>query len=171
MGQAEAPVADKTQRWKVLEVKEGKTEPNPKAPGNLTKFYVHFKGEDGTDSPDTYWRRKEGNFPQPDEIIYGTISQGQYGPMFRWQEPPADTGGPRAPSQPSSQPQSTNSDDPKQESIERQVAAYCAADVLKNRPQSATPQEIKPWFDGFLNAIQGTTPQDYKGDEGGLPQA
>jgi hypothetical protein len=79
----EIPGLPITQDWTVTAVKEGKTEPNPKAPGNLTKFYVHFIGDDGTDAPDVYWRRKEGNAPEVNAKVNGTISQGQYGPIFK----------------------------------------------------------------------------------------
>jgi hypothetical protein len=64
---------------------EGKTEPNPHG-GNLTKFYVDFIGADETEVPDVYWRRKEGNAPEIQKPVFGTISQGNYGPMFKLEQ-------------------------------------------------------------------------------------
>jgi hypothetical protein len=52
----------------------------------LTKFYVDFVGEDGTEVPDVYWRRKAGNQPDIQKPVYGTMTQGNYGPMFKMEQ-------------------------------------------------------------------------------------
>lgn len=75
-----------TKDWKVLDVRIGKTEPNPHG-GNFQKFYVDFEG-----SPDTYWRRKEGDSPEKGNSYYGTITKGDYGPKFKKEKAP-DQGG------------------------------------------------------------------------------
>lgn len=72
-----------TQNWTVVAFKEGKTEFNEGAKGKLTKFYVDFVGDDQTEAPDVYWRRKEGNAPKINDKVYGTVSEGQYGYMFK----------------------------------------------------------------------------------------
>ncbi|HET7455412.1 MAG TPA: hypothetical protein VFJ76_07825 [Solirubrobacterales bacterium] len=81
-----------TKEWKVLDVREGKTEPNPHG-GEFQKFYVDFEGSD-----DTYWRRRKGDAPEVGKSYYGTISEGNYGPMFKKEKRPegsseASTGG------------------------------------------------------------------------------
>jgi hypothetical protein len=68
------------QNWTVTAVREGKTTPNPKASGNLTAYYVDLVGEDGQESKDTYWRRKEGNAPNVNESYYLEVKEGDFGP-------------------------------------------------------------------------------------------
>jgi hypothetical protein len=75
-----------TREWKVLDVREGKVEPNPHG-GNFQKFYVDFEGSD-----DTYWRRKEGDKPEVGKSYYGTITEGNYGPMFKKEKKPEGGG-------------------------------------------------------------------------------
>src|SRR5262245_9760255 len=71
-----------TQDWTPVAVREGKTKPNPHG-GNLTAYYVDFIGADGTEVGEVYWQRKEGNAPEVNRPVFGTISQGQYGPRFK----------------------------------------------------------------------------------------
>lgn len=71
-----------TQNWTVVNVREGKTEPNPHKPSQmLQKFWVDLRGENGTDAPGVYWRRVEGNKPHGE--VYGTVREGDYGPIFK----------------------------------------------------------------------------------------
>jgi len=71
-----------TKDWKVLDCRPGKTEPNPHG-GEFQKFYVDFEGSD-----DTYWRRNAGDHPETGKTYYGTISEGNYGPMFKKEKKP-----------------------------------------------------------------------------------
>jgi len=71
-----------TKDWKVLDVRAGKTEPNPHG-GQFQKFYVDFEG-----SMDTYWRRSAGDEPEVGKTYYGTITEGNYGPMFKKEKKP-----------------------------------------------------------------------------------
>lgn len=71
-----------TREWKVLGFRPGKTEPNPHG-GQFQKFYVDFEG-----SPDTCWRRREGDEPEIGRAYYGTVSEGNYGPMFKKEKAP-----------------------------------------------------------------------------------
>jgi hypothetical protein len=75
-----------TKDWKVLAFRVGKTEPNPHG-GEFQKYYVDFEG-----SPDTYWRRKAGDAPEAGRSYYGTIRQGDYGPIFKKEKPPEGDG-------------------------------------------------------------------------------
>jgi hypothetical protein len=76
-----------TKDWKVIAVRSGKTEPNPHG-GQFQRFYVDFEG-----SPDTYWRRKEGDAPGVGNSYYGTITVGDYGPRFKKEKLPEDFAG------------------------------------------------------------------------------
>jgi hypothetical protein len=71
-----------TKEWKVLDVREGKTEPNPHG-GEFQKYYVDFEGSD-----DTYWRRRAGDKPEVGRSYYGTISEGNFGPIFKKEKVP-----------------------------------------------------------------------------------
>lgn len=119
-----------TQDWKVLDVREGKTEPNPHG-GEFQKFYVDFEG-----SPDTYWRRKKGDTPKVGQSYYGTISEGQYGPIFKKEKLPE---GHQPPSGSSDYQRSTEvrSGD-RDASISRQVALKILAPSI-NEAAALTP--------------------------------
>ena len=80
------PGLPKQQEWKVLVVREGKEEPGQKG-GMLKKFYVDFEGCD-----DVYWRRKMPATVEAGETYFGTISNGDYGPIFK-KESPGNPGG------------------------------------------------------------------------------
>lgn len=84
---APVPGLPKQQEWKVLAVREGKVEPNPKG-GELQKFYCDFEGV-----PDVYWRRKLPATVEVGETYFGTISNGDYGPIFRKESPGGAGGG------------------------------------------------------------------------------
>ena len=71
-----------TANWIPVAYREGKTTDNPHG-GKLTAFYVDFSTEAGERVDDVYWRRKTGNVPEVNKPVYGTISRGQYGPMFK----------------------------------------------------------------------------------------
>jgi len=89
---SETATLPQTKEWKVLNFRPGKTEPNPHG-GQFQKFYVDFEG-----SPDTYWRRREGDEPEVGRSYYGTITEGNYGPMFKKEKAPdsASSGSPRS---------------------------------------------------------------------------
>ncbi len=88
MGQREpVPGLPKQQEWKVLKVREGKEEPGQKG-GMLKKFYVDFEGCD-----DVYWRRKMPATVEVGETYFGTISNGDYGPIFKKESPGGAGGG------------------------------------------------------------------------------
>jgi hypothetical protein len=76
----------KQQEWKVLAVREGAEEPGQKG-GTLKKFYVDFEGCD-----DVYWRRKMPAQVEVGRTYFGTISNGDYGPIFK-KESPGGAGG------------------------------------------------------------------------------
>jgi len=87
-GQREpVPGLPKQQEWKVLSVREGKEEPGQKG-GTLKKFYVDFDGCD-----DVYWRRKMPATVEVGETYFGTISNGDYGPIFKKESPGGGGGG------------------------------------------------------------------------------
>jgi hypothetical protein len=71
-----------TKDWRVIDVREGKTEPNPHG-GQFQKFYVDFEG-----APDTYWRRSAGDVPEVGHNYFGTVSQGDYGLRFKKEKKP-----------------------------------------------------------------------------------
>src|SRR5207344_1194692 len=73
--------------WKVLAVREGKKEPNPEG-GELQKFYVDFEG-----AKDVYWRRKLPATVDIGSTYFGTISEGDYGPLFKKESPTSFGGG------------------------------------------------------------------------------
>jgi hypothetical protein len=73
--------------WKVLAVREGKKEPNPKG-GEFQKFYVDFEG-----AKDVYWRRKLPATVDVGSTYFGTISEGDYGPLFKKESPGGFAGG------------------------------------------------------------------------------
>lgn len=75
-----------TQVWQVTGVRPGKVSPNPKGQGNLQAFYCDMEGtDDGYVLPDgAYWRRKEGNAPAVGDKFLGTVSVGDYGLRFTW---------------------------------------------------------------------------------------
>lgn len=81
------PGLPKQQEWKVLAVREGKEEPGQKG-GTLKKFYVDFEGCD-----DVYWRRKMPAHVEVGETYFGTISNGDYGPIFKKESPGGAGGG------------------------------------------------------------------------------
>jgi hypothetical protein len=74
--------------WMVVGVREGDEEPGQKG-GTLKKFYVDFEG-----APDVYWRRKMPATVEVGKTYFGTISEGQHGPLFKKETPGgAPTGG------------------------------------------------------------------------------
>lgn len=75
------PGLHKQQEWKVLAVREGKEEPGQKG-GTLKKFYVDFEG-----CEDVYWRRKMPASVEVGRTYFGTISNGDYGPIFKKESP------------------------------------------------------------------------------------
>jgi hypothetical protein len=77
----------KQQEWKVLAVREGAEEPGQKG-GTLKKFYVDFEGCD-----DVYWRRKMPAQVEVGQTYFGTISNGDYGPIFKKESPGGAGGG------------------------------------------------------------------------------
>jgi hypothetical protein len=156
-----------TKDWKVLDVREGKTEDNPNGPGQLQKFYVGFEG-----SSDTYWRRKAGNAPKVGETYYGTITPGKYGPMFKSEK--KDGGGSGAPrrSRGSDWTPEAQRDPERSARILRQHSQEMAirllppdAKIFTNGPDGiGRPNEkftaLVDWFDADVNqagqaAIQG----------------
>lgn len=88
MGQREPiPGLPKQQEWKVLDVREGDEEPGQKG-GTLKKYYVDFEG-----CADTYWRRKMPATVEVGKTYFGTISNGDYGPIFKKESPGQGGGG------------------------------------------------------------------------------
>lgn len=72
-----------SETYTVRDVREGKVKPNPHGGGNLQAFYVDFVRPDGKLEMGVYWQRKEGNVPQPEESVFGDITEGDYGPRFK----------------------------------------------------------------------------------------
>lgn len=71
-----------TKEWAVEGVRAGKVEDNPQGPGQLQKFYVDFEGCD-----DVYWRRKLPATVEVGQSYFGTITENQYGKMFKKEKP------------------------------------------------------------------------------------
>lgn len=87
-GQREpVPGLPKQQEWKVLAVREGDEEPGQKG-GTLKKFYVDFEG-----CKDVYWRRKMPATVEVGKTYFGTIRNGDYGPIFKKESPGQGDGG------------------------------------------------------------------------------
>lgn len=136
-----------TKEWKVLDFRVGKTEPNPHG-GQFQKFYVDFEG-----SPDTYWRRREGDEPEKGRSYYGTITEGNYGPMFKKEKPPEGSTGSSGGSKNYS----------KEWTPEAQRDPERAARILRQHSQSAAIDAIKasgiiaPNTDAFREQIKQWT--------------
>jgi hypothetical protein len=73
--------------WLVIGVREGVVESNPNG-GDLQKFYVDFEGAE-----DVYWRRKLPATVEVGKSYFGTISEGQHGPIFKKETPQQGGGG------------------------------------------------------------------------------
>lgn len=179
------------QEWKVLSVRSGKTVDNPKGPGSLTALYIDFEGvEDGWASPDgVYWRRKTGNEPNMGDSFWGTISVGEYGYRFDWDNTKA-VGTSQQPSQPkfkqaAGQPQGGESQDARQRSIVRQHSEEMALRFLAIAQQEDqgvsgemkgtpvvlfTPEwlEINLW--PIVDAFQADASGNASYQEGGIAQ-
>ena len=142
-----------TKEWKVIDVREGKTEPNPHG-GMFQKFYVDFEG-----SPDTYWRRREGDAPEVGKAYYGSITKGDYGPRFKKEKVPEGYSGGSSEAKATSskgswQPESER--DPERAArILRQHSQGCAiewAGLMQAQgklPENFGPNDLKTLIDWF----------------------
>jgi hypothetical protein len=145
--------------WKVLDVRVGKTEPNPHG-GEFQKYYVDFEG-----SEDTYWRRKAGDKPEVGKSYYGTITEGNYGPMFKKEKRPdgAPSGSAEASTGSKGTWQPESQRDPERAArILRQHSQSAAVTVVLGDPgfADASPdrkkEAIKEWTDWFDRDVHAT---------------
>jgi hypothetical protein len=149
-----------TKDWKVLDFRVGKTEPNPHG-GNFQKFFVDFEG-----SPDTYWRRREGDSPEKGNSYYGTISKNDYGPKFKKEKAP-DQGGAAAKRdwQPESQRDPERSVRILRQHSQTAALQFLAMTRFPVEPENrmvALEQIVKPfidWFDADVNQAGQTAIQ------------
>lgn len=144
------PTYPLTQDFRVIDVREGKTEPNPHG-GQFQKFYVDFE-----DAPDTYWRRNAGDAPEIGRSYYGTVSKGEYGLRFKKEKLPDDFrrgtqhGSPGA-SQASSSPRgdSRNAEIRRQHSQQVAIEIMAARQPLTGATEDDAKAMLKEWADWF----------------------
>jgi hypothetical protein len=84
----------RTAEFTVKDARNAGTKPNPHG-GTLVKWYCDLLDEAGEpvkDSSgkvsDAYWQRKEGSDVVPGDVVYGTISEGDFGLRFKMEKRP-----------------------------------------------------------------------------------
>lgn len=149
--------------WTVTDVREGNETPSDHG-GTLKAFYVDFAG-----APDVYWRRKMPATVEVGKSYFGTISEGQHGPVFKKESPQGGGGGSRGGSSGGGARSSGSSggrpykpeaefDPEKVARIGRAHAQSCAVETVIARQEIAGEADevkstIKAWTDFFASDV------------------
>lgn len=147
------PDLPQTKDWTVKAVREGKVEDNPKG-GQLQKFYVDFEG-----CPDTYWRRKLPATVEVGQSYFGTISEGDYGPMFK-KESPSDHRGSTATAGSANHSWKSGGNDPetiarigRAHAQEMAVRTLTAMGTFESKHGMAIHNTLRSWTDWFADDV------------------
>jgi hypothetical protein len=73
--------------YTVMAARNAGNKPNPHG-GELTKWYVTLANDKGQEMSRIYWQRKAGSEVSVGDKVYGTVTQGDYGPRFKMEPRP-----------------------------------------------------------------------------------